>query len=646
MEGPKGCFLDEPGTRGRGLDETQLGNVRWCNAGSLGLASGPGSSDVRWLQRLCYQTALKHISITIWSFMYTQSPAPGKEPRSLSPVLSLPADPRASINFDGGVGTYGPRRDANEASQVYSSTVTLLDTSDAAVARRLVEAAIMEVHSGDVGAPFRPDVLSAIHLIRETDYPAFQRIRGSLKKYKISLTDLDRALRQCSASRAATETHDFYARDVLNSLTVDQFLPVAQDGQLYVVDASTSLWIPCTQAQVVQLVTRRHDNKKNCTRSGDYQGIARHAVQLASAEAFFEEAAVGLACPGGFYRVDGNAFTREDLSPQHRQRVQIAVDPREQATPLFDAFLNETFASPDKEEEAQQRRLVQEIVGAVVLGQMAKFEKAVLFYDRYGRAGKGTLDKIIQQLVPTKFTNAVSPFDWDDEYYLYSLSGIRLNTVGELPEDKSIPAAQFKKVIGRDPVTGRAPGGLPLMFRNEAAHIFTSNYLINTRDHSPAFYGRWLIVEFPNSRLKPGAAIDPDLADRIIANELPGILQWSLEGASRLLKNNKFSSSLAHERLLAKWQTQSSSLEEFVDEACDCVPETQSIRRSEFYEAYVQWCSECGRKPFSKSKVLEKFEQNIRLKVKHARLNGIEIFRGLAWQSSAEDSTLVDDDRF
>ena len=31
--------------------------------------------------------------------------------------------------------------------------------------------------------------------------------------------------------------------------------------------------------------------------------------------------------------------------------------------------------------------------------------------------------------------------------------------------------------------------------------------------------------------------IDPDLAERIIQNELPGIAHWALEGAMRLMEN-------------------------------------------------------------------------------------------------------------
>ena len=277
------------------------------------------------------------------------------------------------------------------------------------------------------------------------------------------------------------------------------------------------IWIPYTVDMIIRKITELHDGWENCERSSDYRGIALHAVELATNRSFFEEAPVGLACPGGFYRINGSDIAVEPLSPVHRQRVKLDVTPMPMEIPLFRAFLHDTFESPVAGEEEGQLTLVQEVAGAIMFGLMAKHQKAVLFYEPFGRAGKGTLETILRQLVPTDFVTAVSPFRWDSEYYLASLIGARLNVVGELQGGKPIPASAFKTVTGRDLLTGRHPTGRPIPFRNEATHVFMSNHLINTVEHSEAFFARWLLVSFPNSRLKSGKPIDPDLADRIIS---------------------------------------------------------------------------------------------------------------------------------
>jgi len=64
---------------------------------------------------------------------------------------------------------------------------------------------------------------------------------------------------------------------------------------------------------------------------------------------------------------------------------------------MFVAFLHETFVSEHAGEEEEQVTLVQEIAGAIMLGLMPKHQKAVLFYEPYGRAGKGTLERIQRQ---------------------------------------------------------------------------------------------------------------------------------------------------------------------------------------------------------------------------------------------------------
>jgi putative DNA primase/helicase len=160
--------------------------------------------------------------------------------------------------------------------------------------------------------------------------------------------------------------------------------------------------------------------------------------------------------------------------------------------------------------------------------------------------------------------------------------------------------------------------------------------MINSRDHSEAFFARWKLVEFPNSRLRSGLALDHTLAERIIAQELPGIVQWALDGAVRLIGNGAFSKSAVHDRLMAQWRRSTNSLEEFIHECCTVGQSTQTVLRSKFYQAYTQWCSDSGRKPFGKSRVKELLEHNAGLGILLARIDGYETFRGVIVKAEFE----------
>jgi len=487
----------------------------------------------------------------------------------------------------------------------------------------------------DCGAPFEPEAVETLAFIKKHDQAGFARIRADLKKAnkEISVVNLDKAIKATAAKKEdLAQTHHGYATDMMEGLTVAGNRPVAYQGSLFVLDPDTNIWVKFPFETLTLRIAEAYDGHDNCARSSEYSGIAGHVIRIATDDSFFLDVPVGLACANGFHHLKDNQICLETLTPSHRQRVMIDVAPQQQETPLFTAFLHETFKSEEPGEEEQQMTLLQEIVGAIILGLMAQFQKAILFYDPFGRAGKGTMERIITSLIPREFISAVSPFKWDSEYYLASLAGSRLNSVGELSDSKPIPAAEFKTVTGGDFLSGRHPTHRPFTFKNEAAHLFMSNHLITTNDHSEAFYTRWLIIEFPNSRLRTGAPIDTSLAERIIQNELPGIAHWALEGAMRLLENGKFSTSKVHNRLMEKWRRTTNSLEEFIHEECVRGDEKSYVRRSKFYEIYKDWCKDNGRHPFSKGRVKELLEHNIGLGITHTSLDGIEIFRGIAFK--------------
>lgn len=498
-------------------------------------------------------------------------------------------------------------------------------------AAKLVMEKVQESTQEDCGAPFEVASVQALALIRDSSQAEYHRIRDDIKQRNrnVSVVALDQAVLNKKAEVAVAETHHGYACSLIDRLTTAGHAPVGHSGQLYIYDPDEGIWIGKPTDALVRMVAEAYDGLGNCKRYNDYKNVAEHAISLASDPNFFADAPVGLATQGGFYGVHDSEIKVIPLSADHRQRVKISIIPEEQATPLFNQFLKETFASSVPEVMEQQLLLIQEVVGAIMLGNMHQFQKAVMFYDPFGRAGKGTLERCIRELVPSTFVTAISPFNWSKEYYLASLAGARLNVVGELPEHESIPAAAFKTVTGGDLLTGRHPNHRTITFKNEAAHLFMTNHLINTRDHSEAFYSRWLIIEFPNSRLRSGLPIDPSLADRIIEHEMPGIAYWALQGAISLLGQNAFSGSLAHDRLMAKWRVSTNSLEEFIHECCEVGDDSYTVRRSELYRAYRVWCKDSGKQPFSKSRVKDLLMHNLGLGIRLVELNGYETFRGI-----------------
>lgn len=496
------------------------------------------------------------------------------------------------------------------------------------------KAALEQLKKNDVGAPFEKPVLNYLRHLLSGNQPAYERAKAAIKDANkgVNITSLERAVRQSTDTpRFVRPTHNGYAQEVLNDLTYGDHQPVTVAGELFAVCGKTGLWEPQSTSMLERKITGRFDNQENCRRMTDYSSIAAHCVSIAENNDFFESAPVGVACQRQFFTIDGKTIVNTQLQPEHKQRVMLRFTPTQENTPLFSQFLHDTFKSDVLGEEAAQIRLMQEFAGAVLTGVVPRFQKAVFWYDPYGRAGKGTMQSILERLVPREFRTAVSPFHWADEYYLASLANSRFNVAGELPENKPIPAAEFKSVVGMDLMMGRSPTKKPFSFKNDAAHLFMSNHLITTTDHSEAFYSRWILFEFPNSRIKSGLELDIGLGQRIADAEMAGIAYWALQGASRLLEQGKFSESPVHTRLMNKWRANASSLRSFVEDNC-LLGEKLYVRRSVFYVEYVKWCSENGRKAFSKGRVRDTIDHDVALRTRLAVLDGIEIFRGVAFK--------------
>lgn len=273
----------------------------------------------------------------------------------------------------------------------------------------------------DCGAPFEPDAIDALRIVQNAKPADFQRIRASLKKANkgISVVNLDKAMKLATADTiVVAQTHHGYACDVLEKFTIDGLKPVGFESSLFRVDKSSNLWVEVPFDAIVNQVTANHDAKTNCERGSDYKAIAQHVISISTNEDYFTDVAVGLATPCGFYQIIDGKIEVSPLAPAHRQRVMIDVSPSDIPTPLFDKFLHDTFQSITPGEELSQIELVQEVTGAIMVGIAHKYQKAVLYYDPFGRAGKGTLESIQRWLVPPAFHAAVSPFKWDSNTIL------------------------------------------------------------------------------------------------------------------------------------------------------------------------------------------------------------------------------------
>jgi len=209
-------------------------------------------------------------------------------------------------------------------------------------AKRLLERA-----ANDCGAPFEPESVETLAFLNKHDQAEFTRIRAGLKVNKdISVVNLDKAIKATATKNEdLAHTHHGYATDMMKRLTVDGYRPVAYKDGLLVLDPETNIWGVLSFEALTLRVAEAYDGRENCIRSTDYSGIASHVIMIATDDSFFTNVPVGLACSDGFHHLKESQICVEALTPSHRQRVMIDMAPEKQETPMFDAFLHDTFKS-------------------------------------------------------------------------------------------------------------------------------------------------------------------------------------------------------------------------------------------------------------------------------------------------------------
>lgn len=377
--------------------------------------------------------------------------------------------------------------------------------------------------------------------------------------------------------------------------------PVADEGAVWTFDKRRGVWTRLDISDVAVRVAEGY-HAMLLTESA-FRGVARHIHDMLAQPGYFTGGPLGIATPGGFIRFEAGDLLTEPLAPEHRQRSIVPADPEPGEPVQFLELLRRTFAGEDCE---AQIRLVQEIFGAAVLGTMAKHQKAALFKGP-GAAGKSTVLKVLEALFDKPVVAALSPFRWDNEYYAAALAGKRVNLVGELTSGNPIPGEIFKQVTGGDIVTGRHPTERPFTFKCTAAHIFNSNHFIATKEHTTAFYRRWLVVVFRNA-VRDADQIR-DLDRRIIHDELGRVLSWALEGGLRVERQNGFTKTASHLEAMAEWRRDTDSVAAFLHDKDHVRIDPKAwTPRATLYEAYRGWCRGDTRQPVSRSHFYQRAE--------------------------------------
>jgi putative DNA primase/helicase len=148
-------------------------------------------------------------------------------------------------------------------------------------------------------------------------------------------------------------------------------------------------------------------------------------------------------------------------------------------------------------------------------------------------------------------------------------------------------------------------------------------------ENTPAFFRRFLIVPF--TQTIPSEERDPELAAKITATELSGVLNWVLAGLDRLLLQRGFSPCPAADAALARYEVDSDSVKQFISDVELTPSASHNMPFPDLYHEYRTSCIDGGLRPLGKVKFRQRLESAGFVTKKINRGTIVFATRGVDW---------------
>lgn len=202
--------------------------------------------------------------------------------------------------------------------------------------------------------------------------------------------------------------------------------------------------------------------------------------------------------------------------------------------PLFQDYLD--LVMPDKSAQA----VLCEYIAWLFVPDL-KLEKVLFLYGE-GCNGKSVFIDIVEALVGKSNVSHESISDMCNgergANHRANIIGMLLNTCSDVAPT-AFYGDVFKRMASGEPISAKILYSDVITTTNYPKMIFCLNELPKTSDLSKGYFRRFIIAPFKVQI--PKKQIDPKLSFKITSSELPGIMNWVLQGRKRLILQAGFS---------------------------------------------------------------------------------------------------------
>jgi P4 family phage/plasmid primase-like protien len=274
----------------------------------------------------------------------------------------------------------------------------------------------------------------------------------------------------------------------------------------------------------------------------EHPGLFRRKVKWASADV--------IVCQNGVLEITSREFHAHAPGWFARRKIGTDYWP-DAACPQFERLLDAMFADKPEQDRAGFAGVFREWVGsALAVSHLSREERKALILVGPSRTGKTEMSRIIRMLLGDPVATP-SVAEISERFGLSSLyeaaAWIRDDAINE---GDDLDPQRFKTIVTGEPIDIErkyrpAVPGVEL----QLPVLLTTNALPKARDKSDAIFNRSIVLEMTSvvseddahrMRVDLGVPKGFTVGSHILGQEGPGVLNWALDGLTRLLQRGSY----------------------------------------------------------------------------------------------------------
>lgn len=289
---------------------------------------------------------------------------------------------------------------------------------------------------------------------------------------------------------------------------------------------------------------------------------------------------------------DISSYILSAHTPEYISTNQIPIEYRSDAT--CDRWLQ--FLHQVSGGDTEQVKLLRQICGYCLTSDV-EYQKAFILTGGGGN-GKGTFTRLLTHIVGEDNTSTVKLDTLNRQFGLSAIIGKKLNIIDEVSENY-LESDIIKQLISGERMSAEIKyQKAPVEFTPIAKIVLSCNNLPKINDNTLGLFRRLIIIPFNRHFENPDTKLESKLIE-----ELPGILNDSIEALKELRAAGKFNETAVNIGMLNDFKAENSPILEFIRSRYSPILETEVLNREKFkqdagqmYQAYNDYCMKFGYK--------------------------------------------------